>query len=392
MNGLRTITGALGVAIAISMAGQDLSAQQRAAVCGENEIAKGSLGYSGLECNCDFTYLKEDRGEGQFFYRFRSEPVILSVKANGPADGKLREGDVVTAIDGHLITTREGGRRFANPAVGRPLPLRIRRDGREMEVQIVPEWECQRIEFAPPAAPAPEAQPAQPARPVAPTAGVVARAVPEPSRVVVEAPVVVEVMPAQPAPPAPVAGVAVPLAPRPPAALPKGELGFGISCRECKVGVEGDSSAPVWEFSSNPVLTGVEPGKPAYRAGMRSGDVLTHINGHAMTSAVGGRLFGAIQPGDTVTFRFARNNTSREAQVVAEEREVWQRFDPRDYTEAAVAERVARGIAVRERVTRFTGALGDAHILVTGGPITVSQTDTEVIIQSQDILVRITKK
>ena len=106
MNGLRTITGALGVAIPISMAGHDLTAQQLArAVCGENEIAKGSLGYSGLECNCDFTYLKEDMGEGQFSYHFRAEPVILGAKAGGPADGKLRDGDVVTAIDGYLTVS-----------------------------------------------------------------------------------------------------------------------------------------------------------------------------------------------------------------------------------------------------------------------------------------------
>jgi predicted metalloprotease with PDZ domain len=391
MNGLRTITSALGVAVAIYMTGHDLAAQQRAAVCGENEIAKGSLGYSGLECNCDFTYQKTDGAEGRFSYRFRSEPVILAVKSGGPADGKLRAGDVVTAIDGHLITTREGGRRFADPEVGRPLTLRVRREGREVDVQIVPEWECQRIEFAPPAAPAPEARPAPPARPVAPTAGVVARAVPEPSSVVVEAPVVVELAPAQPAPPARALGVAVPLAPRPPDILPKGELGFGISCKECKVDQEQGTGVPVWEFSTNPELTAVETGKPAYRAGMRSGDILTHINGHAMTSAEGGRLFGAIQPGDTVTFRFARNNTSREVQVVAEQR-AWQRFDPADYSTAGVAERVYRGFAAEEIVTRFTGVVGDAHIVVTGGPITVSHTDTEVVIQSRDIVVKITKK
>jgi len=392
MNRLRTITCALGAALALSMSSDDLTAQQLGrAVCGENEIAKGSLGYSGLECNCDFSYLKEDGGEGRFSYRFRSEPVILSVKANGPADGKLRAGDVVTAIDGHLITTREGGRRFADPEVGRPLTLRVRREGREVDVQIVPEWECQRIEFAPPAAPAPEAQPAPPARPVAPSAAVRARAVPEPSRVIVEAPVVVEVTPAQPARPARPLGGAVPRAPRPPVALPKGELGFGISCRECKVDEEKDTGVPVWEFSNNPELTAVEAGKPAYRAGMRSGDVLTHISGHAITSAEGGRLFGAIQPGDTVTFRFARNNTSREVQVVAEERQ-WQRFDPADYSAAGVARGGVWREAVSEPVTRFTGVVGDAHIVVTGGPITVSQTDTEVVIQSQDIVVRITKK
>ena len=137
---------------------------------------------------------------------------------------------------------------------------------------------------------------------------------------------------------------------------------------------------------------------PAHDAGMRSGDILTHINGHEMTSAEGGRLFGAVQPGDTVRFRFARNNTSQEAQVVATER-VTTRFDPAEYAAAEVTARAVPHVEVRvpratpaEDVTRFTGMLGDTHIVVTGGPITVSRTDDEVIIQSGDVRVRLTRR
>lgn len=388
MNTTRTITAILGAALVLTLSGQAAAQerQRQAAACGVNQIAKGSIGYSGLECHCDFTYLKEDRGEGQFFYRFRAEPVIRGAKPGGPADGKLREGDVITAIDGYLITTREGGRRFADPEVGRPLTLTVRRDGREVDVQIVPEWECMTINFAEPAPPAmpaapePVARPAPPARTVEP--------VPPNVHVAVEAPVVVDVAPLR---------EAVPLPPRPLMALPEGYFGFGISCRECSV--ERQDDVPVWEFTFNPELTGVELGMPAHDAGMRSGDILTHINGHEMTSAEGGRLFGAVQPGDTVAFRFVRNNSSREAQVVATER-VAERFDPREYS-VAYAERVQAAVTagtvppVRrqiEHVTRYTGVVGDAHVVVTGGPITVSRTDDEVIIQSGDIRVRITKR
>ena len=384
MNATRIITAVLGSALALTLSGQAIAQerQRQAAACGVNQIAKGSIGYSGLECHCDFTYLKEDTGgEGQFFYHFRAEPVIRGAKPGGPADGKLRDGDVVTAIDGYLITTREGGKRFADPEVGRPLTLTVRRGGREVDVEIVPEWECMTINFADPAPPAMPAPPEPVARAAPPAR--VAEPVPD-VRVAVEAPVVVATR----------LRVAVPLPPRPLMALPKGYFGFGISCRECSVKREDD--VPVWEFTYNPELTGVEPGMPAHDAGMRSGDILTHINGHELTSPEGGRLFGAVQPGDTVTFRFARDNTSREAQVVATERVVVRL----GLAEPVVAAVTARAVPLAAAeitpkpadMTRFTGVLGDAHIVVSGGPITVSRTDDEVIIVSGDIRVRITRK
>jgi membrane-associated protease RseP (regulator of RpoE activity) len=176
--------------------------------------------------------------------------------------------------------------------------------------------------------------------------------------------------------------------------MPEGYFGAGIQCDDCRVNVPGDSAPPVWEFTNHPRLTAVEPDGPAYDAGMRSGDVLTHINGRDMTSAEGGRLFGAVQPGDTVTFRFSRNNTTREVQIVAEERR-WVRVR----TVAPVAEPAVAAVlppppqpSEIPDITRYTGVLGDAHIVVTGGPVTVSRTDDEVIIVSGDIRVRIAKK
>ena len=40
-------------------------------------------------------------------------------------------------------------------------------------------------------------------------------------------------------------------------------------------------------------------------------------------------------------------------------------------------------------VTRFSGVVGDTHILVTGGPITVNRTAGEVVIQAADVTVRV---
>lgn len=68
---------------------------------------------------------------GPVTYRFTSEPKIRKVDPAGPAAGILREGDVIAAIDGRLITTNEGGFRFGNPVEGKPVTPTIRRGGSE---------------------------------------------------------------------------------------------------------------------------------------------------------------------------------------------------------------------------------------------------------------------
>ncbi|MBE0592798.1 MAG: PDZ domain-containing protein, partial [Gemmatimonadales bacterium] len=104
--------------------------------CGPGSVVVGSLGYSGIECsNCSFT-LHADGSDRQ--WKFRSEPVITGAKPGGPADGNLKTGDVIVAIGGYLITTQEGGRLFGSVTPGEAVTLRIRRDGREGQVEITP--------------------------------------------------------------------------------------------------------------------------------------------------------------------------------------------------------------------------------------------------------------
>jgi membrane-associated protease RseP (regulator of RpoE activity) len=338
------------------------SGQERAVVCRANNVVVGDLGYTGLECNCSFT-VRRDGSERQ--WRFRSEPTVLGVKRDGPAVGKLRAGDVITAIDGYLITTSEGGRRFAMVEPGQPVELRVRRDGREMSVTISPTGMCREIVTAPPAPAAVEALPAPPkAKPVA------------------------EAVPAPAAAPEPTA--AVPLPPAPPKASPSGRLGFSLTCSECSVQVWDSGEGPRWSFSAYPEVSRVEEDGPAARAGLRAGDILTHIDGIPLTTEDAGVRFGQVAPGDTVVFRYERNAQAGEAVVVAGARE-WVVARP------TAAPRPARPPKARRRevvvpepeTTRFSGMLGDTQVLVTGGPITVTRTETEIVIRSQDIVVRV---
>jgi S1-C subfamily serine protease len=117
------------------------SAAGQSGGCPEGHPETGDLGISHLLCvggSCSVN-LRTGRG---YAHDFSTEPRIQGLDRNGPAWGRLQDGDILVAIDNILITTLEGGRRLANLTPGRPVELRIRREGREMEVTVVPRLGC----------------------------------------------------------------------------------------------------------------------------------------------------------------------------------------------------------------------------------------------------------
>lgn len=342
-------------ALAATLLGSVAVVAQQPVRCGLGEVAEFSLGISGLQCsNC--TLYGGDRSSPSTRWEFRSEPTVLNVRPGGPADNRLRAGDVIVAIDGYLITTREGGRRFVQPSAGRAAALRIRRDGREMEVSIVPEAECRRDDAPPPAA------------------------APRPPTPVREPPV-------RAADPARIAELPPPArAPLPPSPMlfPSGRLGLSLRCSDCTVQIEGDS-VRVWSFAEPPTVTSVEPGSPAAVAGIRSGDRLVSIDEVPITSVRGGERFGGIRSGERVAVGIRRDGRERRVEVTA----------AAPPAPVAIAERRARSVGIgssrstQPEMTRYSGRIGDTMISVTGEPVVVTETETEIIIRSGDITVRL---
>lgn len=349
---IRIAAAGLALATALTTTAAAQEAVVRTCPAGKARVA--TLGYARLECNC--TIYQDEEGPGITVYEFRSEPRIEGIKADGPAAGKLKNGDVIAAIDGHLITTREGGRRFGLLEAGKPVMLKVRRGGRELDIAVTPAATCEPVRTAGRAprvdgAPRPVREP----RPPRPTAA------PRPRRT-----------------------VAVPAPPLPPE--PRAWLGFSIRCSNCTI--DRTEEAVVWRFRESPAIQRVERDGPAYAAGIRSGDILTHINAVPLTTAEGGRLFGAVEANDTVSLRFVRNGMEREVGVVPESKMVLARR----LLEAARVRGVAPEPTPLADVAepRFSGNIGDAFVQVTGGPITVTRTEEEIVIRSQDITVRIT--
>lgn len=352
--------------VAVVVAGVVLAqpaAAQRAQGCGEGAVRVGDLGFDNLAGAMSFSHRAGQRPR----MTFEREPRIVGVRENGPAAGRLRDGDVIVAVDGQLITTAEGGRRFSAIDPGDRVRLSVRRGGRVQEVTIVAGTRCMRAP-TPPMPPRPPAAAAAPRPPTTPRA-------PSPPAARAPAPPVAPAAPTPPAAPAP---------PPPPEILPEGWFGFGIQCRNC--GVHAPSGRPTtFRFGDAPTVVNVEPGTPAARAGMRRGDRLTHVDGVSLTTPEGWRRFGAIEPGQQVRWTYTRGGRAHQAVLRAIDRP-----DAGRARAAASAASTAAAAAAGQRL-RYSGTVGGAQVEVRGAPVTVS-TDPrtgETVIRSADLTVRI---
>lgn len=193
---------------------------------------------------------------------------LRDIRPNGPAAGQVRDGDMLVAVDGALITTREGSEHLFDARPGLPLRLTIRRSGRDREVVIVP------------------------------TGGKLANAESHASK------------PAAAGPPARTGGA--------PRVHTPGWLGVGLSC-QCTVQSSQDG-ADIWSFAKAPEVFAVRADGPAAQAGVRAGDTVESIGGILLTTPEGGRRWSAIAPGQSVRLGIRRGQTKITLVVLAGER------------------------------------------------------------------------
>lgn len=349
-----------------------------AAQTGERLVCKGgvdpvgSLGITGIACDrCQFfTNGKVHRAV------FWTEPTILDLDGSNPAAAVLRKGDVLVAVDGQLITTRDGSARFSALPPDRAARLRIRRDGRLMELSVPVAAACPSTKGAeapvvagrgvpvPPPPPVRVVAPSAPAAPAAPTG--VTEAVPPAPPVAVASPT----LPRAAVPPLP--------PPAPEQMEPRASLGFGFQCGPCRYGWDEASRHGLWSFSEPPEVMGIDEEKDGRTADLKVGDRLLALDGVSLTSEEGGRRFSRIRPGDTLRWTVERDGRRIDVTTRAVER--------------APAERVARAaVEATAAPLRFSGMVGDAAVEVRGGRVNVIESEDGklVIIRTGDAEIRI---
>ena len=125
--------------IILTLAVREVHAQ---AGCSENREMAGTIGIGRFDCVGRSCSVSERDERGGYAHNFSVEPSVGALNATVAPARQLRVGDVVLAIDDVPITTREGGRRLANLAVGDTVHLRVRREGEEIELTLVPVLGC----------------------------------------------------------------------------------------------------------------------------------------------------------------------------------------------------------------------------------------------------------
>jgi len=254
--------------------------------CPEGHPEMGDIGIQSLLCVSGSCQVNLWTGRG-YRHEFSTEPRVNGVIGGSPADGKLRDGDVIIAIDGVLITTREGGKRLANLKPGVPVTLRIRRNGKEMDVTLVPRLGCNMPRLAVLGG-GPVPRPA-----VAPFSAQDAWAA-------------VAARPATMARPA----------------APPFTFGLELACGPCGW-ISEPGGVVRWSSPVPPIVRAVEPGGPGDLAGLQPGDVLLAIGGQPLS---GEAALGKLRPGEPVELRFRRGHETKTVEITPEAAAPHQRF------------------------------------------------------------------
>ncbi len=74
-----------------------------------------------------------------------------------------------------------------------------------------------------------------------------------------------------------------------------------------------------WDMSEYPEIESISEGGAAEAAGLRVGDILTHVDGHDLKTEAGGSAFINLRTGDEVEIRFLRDGGEQTATLVAGE-------------------------------------------------------------------------
>jgi len=233
-----------------------------AQTCPNGRAMKPTLGVGQLQCvTGDGCTIGDDAAA------FSTEPSVWKIAPHGPAGSVLRDGDVIVAVEGNLITTRAGGAMLVNLPSNQAVHLRIRRNGIESETRITPTPSCDRprlLVMTPPDADR-GADPEAVGRLEATARRQLERLLPSSSM-----------------------------------GNPPVDFGMALDCGLC--GWREGAGRVVFETTRPILVVAVDSGGPASAARLAADDLILEVNRIPVTDARAARILGGVQPGQPVTF------------------------------------------------------------------------------------------
>lgn len=214
------------------------------------------------------------------FY-FTVEPYLWGIDRNGPAAGRVEEGDVLVAVEGDPITSAAGSRHLTRMEAGRPLDLALRRDGRLVEKTVVPVSTCARYT----ASAGPSERPhSMEVRTNAYERTVANRAAADGQRSTTTSTTL--------------------------------EVVF-VGSKETQVDSTGEVA---WRFLEPPTVVRADEGGPGHRAGLRVGDRVTAVDGIPVTRSEGSAALVTAGHGRSTSVTVQRGAEDRTIDIVVAER------------------------------------------------------------------------
>jgi membrane-associated protease RseP (regulator of RpoE activity) len=154
----------------------------------------------------------------------------------------------------------------------------------------------------------------------------------------------------------------------------QGYFGIAISCSNCSWKTSATTS--IWRFSASPAVEAIDTLGPAARSGIRAGDVITAIDGLALTTDAGARRFSEVAPGQSYSLSVHRSAQTHTVSIVATERPDGMGRALAESLRAA-GEAIARGPAADSPI-RFSGTIAGLDVVVRGSP------DVTVLLDDRD--------
>ena len=131
---MRTIT-LLAIA---ALPAAPLSAQQ----CPDDRPPYPSIGVERFQCRGGSCSVNRVQGD-TYRHTFSVEPIVIKTWDQPFRTDDIMEGDVIVSVEGALITSREGGLRLGSLPIGEESDIQVRRKGRLVNLEVVPERSCE---------------------------------------------------------------------------------------------------------------------------------------------------------------------------------------------------------------------------------------------------------